>query len=82
MHRMPCFVSLVLIVAAAKIHLEDKALVAGTKQRSHADKAGRLRGQLGLSVFNTRYQRLRFQVNFYQLIYLEQSTFLIYLKVD
>jgi hypothetical protein len=48
---MPCFVSLVLLVAAAKIHLKDKAPVAGTKQSSQADKAGRLRGQLGLSIF-------------------------------
>jgi hypothetical protein len=46
---MPCFVLLVLIVA--KIHLKDKAPVAGSKQSSKADKAGRLRGQLGLSVF-------------------------------
>ncbi len=32
MHLRPCFVFVVLLVAAEKIHFKEQALVAGTKQ--------------------------------------------------
>jgi hypothetical protein len=38
-HCLPCFVLLVLIAAAGKIHFEEQALVAGTKQSRKADMA-------------------------------------------
>jgi hypothetical protein len=38
---------LVLLVAAAKIHFEEQALVAGTKQSRKADMADRLTSQAG-----------------------------------
>ncbi len=39
---LPCFVVLVLLVATAKIHFEEQAVVVGTKQSSQANKADRL----------------------------------------
>jgi len=47
MYRLPCFGLLVLVVANAKIHFEEHALVAGTKQISQADKVVRLTRQTG-----------------------------------
>jgi hypothetical protein len=38
---------LVILVAAAKIHCENQALVADKKQGRQADKAGRLTRQAG-----------------------------------
>jgi hypothetical protein len=38
---------LVMLVAAAKTHIEKQALVAGTKQSKQADKAVRLTRQSG-----------------------------------
>jgi hypothetical protein len=38
-HCLPCFVLLVLIAAADKIHFEEQALVAGTKQSRKANMA-------------------------------------------
>jgi hypothetical protein len=56
MCHLPCFALLVLLVAVAKIHFEEHALVAGTKQSSQADKAGRATSQLGLAaLFCARY---------------------------
>jgi hypothetical protein len=50
-YHLPCFAWLVLIVAAIKIHFEEQALEAGTKQSSQDDdKAGRLTRQSGLPV--------------------------------
>jgi hypothetical protein len=47
---------LVLLVATAKIHFEEQALIEGTKQSSQADKAGRLARLPGLLVlFCARY---------------------------
>jgi hypothetical protein len=46
-YRLPCFALLVLLVAAAKIHFEEQALVAGTKQSRKADMADRLASQAG-----------------------------------
>ncbi len=47
MYHLPCFALLVLLVATAKIHFEEQALVAGTKQSSQAEKADRLTSQAG-----------------------------------
>jgi hypothetical protein len=56
MYHLPCFALLVLLVAAAKIHFQEQALVVGTKQSSQADKAGRRTRQLGLpALFCARY---------------------------
>jgi hypothetical protein len=41
MHCHPCLVLLVLLVAATKIHFEERALVVGTKQSRQADTAVR-----------------------------------------
>ncbi len=41
MYCMPHFVLLALLVATASIHFEEQALVAGTKQNRHAEKAVR-----------------------------------------
>ncbi len=46
-YYLPCFALSVLLEAAAKIHLEEQALVMGTKQSSQADKADRLTRQTG-----------------------------------
>jgi hypothetical protein len=55
MYPLPCFVLLVLLVAASKIHFEEQALIMSTKQirqiglqDRQADKAGRLTRQAGL----------------------------------
>jgi hypothetical protein len=40
MHSLPCFALLVLLLAAAKIHFEEQALVAGTKHSCQAAKSG------------------------------------------
>jgi hypothetical protein len=40
MHSLPCFVLFVLLVAVAKAHLEEEALVAGTKHSCQAAKSG------------------------------------------
>ncbi len=45
---LPCLVLLELLVATAKIHFEEQALVAGTKQSKQADKVGRPTRQSGL----------------------------------
>jgi hypothetical protein len=41
---------LVMLVAAAKMHFEKQALVAGTKQSSQDDKAGKVTRQAGMAV--------------------------------
>ncbi len=43
---LPCFVLIELLVATAKIHFEDQALVVSTKQSRQADQAGRQAGLL------------------------------------
>jgi hypothetical protein len=47
MYSLLCFALLVLLVATAKIHFEEHALVAGTKQISQADKAVKQTRQAG-----------------------------------
>jgi len=49
---------LVLLVASTKIHLEEQALVAGTRQSSQADKAGRLTWQVDMAVRMARQSGL------------------------
>jgi hypothetical protein len=68
---LPCFVLLVLLVAAAKIFFEEQALVAGTKQCWQADKAVGP-GCIVVPATSAFCSKLIFC----QLIYLEQSTFL------
>jgi hypothetical protein len=40
MHSLPCFAFLVLLVAVAKAHFEESALVGGTKHSCQAAKSG------------------------------------------
>jgi hypothetical protein len=47
MYCLRCFALLVLSVAAAKIHFEEEALIAGMNQSSQANKADRLTSQAG-----------------------------------
>ncbi len=47
---MPCFVLLALLKAAAKVHLEEQALVEATKQSWQGDKAGRQTREAGRQV--------------------------------
>jgi hypothetical protein len=48
MYYLPCFALLVILVATTKIHFEEQALVASTKQSSQADKSGRLARLAGM----------------------------------
>jgi len=36
MYRLPCFALIALLVATAKIHFEEQAIVAGIKQNKQA----------------------------------------------
>jgi hypothetical protein len=47
MYCQPCFAWLLLLLATTKIHFEEQALVAGTKQTSQADKADGLTSEAG-----------------------------------
>ncbi len=47
-YPLPCLSGSILLVAAAKTHSENQALVAGTKQSKQVKEAGRLTGQSGL----------------------------------
>jgi ABC-type dipeptide/oligopeptide/nickel transport system permease subunit len=62
MYHLPCFSLLVVLVAAAKIHFEDHALVADTSMQVHY--SGRQTRWSGLpTLFLACYQCLLLQVN-------------------
>jgi len=73
-YNLPCFIFFVLLGAASKIHIEDEALVASTKQSRPTDRTVR-----PACFVLCPLQWLALSSGSFEQIYFEQSTFLIYL---